>query len=93
MILKPLVAGPIDSLAAVTGSLRITGQTSELGQPFQCRVDLYSKFGKKLIATTVADSRGGYEFKGLAANIKFFVVIHHPSSRFNAVIQDNVVPK
>ncbi|WP_034171140.1 hypothetical protein [Acinetobacter sp. YZS-X1-1] len=93
MILKYLVAGPTDSLAAVTGALKITGHTNELGQPHQCRVDLYSKSGKKLVATTISDSQGNYEFKGLAANIKFFLITHHPSSRFNAVIQDNVVPK
>ncbi len=93
MILKFLIAGRIDSLAAFTGPLKISGTTRELGQPRQSRVDLYSKSGKKLIATTISDSQGNYEFKGLAADMKFFVVNHHPLNTFNAVIQDNVVPK
>ena len=46
----------------------------------------------RLIADKLTDIHGNYEFDHLTKT-RFFIVAHHPASQFNAVIQDNVVPK
>ena len=74
------------------GSCSIKGQVGELGDNITCRVRLFEKNPGRLIADTATDEKGHYEFKGLSNTI-FFIVAHHPTSQYNAVIQDNVVPK
>lgn len=72
--------------------LRIKGSVSELNIPIPCRVRLFEKLSGRLIADKLTDENGFYEFDHLTKT-KFFIVAHHPASQFNAVIQDNVVPK
>ncbi|MCK4100807.1 hypothetical protein [Acinetobacter radioresistens] len=56
------------------------------------RVRLFEKLSGKLVVETLTDSLGNYSFKNLSKT-SFFLVTHDPASQFNAVIQDNVVPK
>ncbi len=72
--------------------LSIKGIVTEKKVPIPCRVRLFEKLSGRLIAETATDAQGNYEFDHLTA-VKFFLVAHHPASLYNAVIQDNVVPK
>lgn len=74
------------------GGYSIKGQVKELGNNIPCRVRLFEKSTGRLIADVATDEAGNYKFLNLIKT-KFFVVAHHPASQFNAVIQDNVVPK
>ncbi|MDH1240759.1 carboxypeptidase regulatory-like domain-containing protein [Acinetobacter johnsonii] len=73
-------------------SLSIKGCVNESNTPIPCRVRLFEKLSGRLIADKLTDLNGNYEFDHLA-KINFFIVAHHPGSQYNAVIQDNVVPK
>ena len=74
------------------GDYSIKGQVKELGNNIPCRVRLFEKSTGRLIADVATDEVGNYAFLNLIKT-KFFIVAHHPASQFNAVIQDNVVPK
>ena len=52
----------------------------------------YERTTGKKVGECVADKHGKYSFRGLTA-ANHFIIAHHPESTFNAVIQDNVVPK
>lgn len=72
--------------------ISIKGQVKELGNNIPCRVRLFEKSTGRLIADVATDEVGNYEFLNLMKT-RFFIVAHHPRNQFNAVIQDNVVPK
>jgi|GEM_PF-1660354 len=74
------------------GGYSIKGQVKELGNNIPCRVRLFEKNTGRLIADVATDEVGNYRFPNLMKT-RFFIVAHHPASQFNAVIQDNVVPK
>ena len=74
------------------GYYSIKGQVKELGNNIPCRVRLFEKSTGRLIADVATDEFGNYKFLNLI-KARFFVVAHHPENQFNAVIQDNVVPK
>ena len=71
----------------------IKGQVREENTPTPCRVRLFERKSGQLMAEVATDSQGHYAFYNLSDEERFFVVAHHPRLRFNAVIQDNVVPK
>ena len=72
--------------------LKIIGSVSQKNTLIPCRVRLFEKLSGRLIADIQTDSIGNYEFDHLT-NTNFFIVAHHPQNQYNAVIQDNVVPK
>ena len=78
--------------AIKTGSYSISGKVKELGNNIPCRVRLFEKNTGRLIADVATDEVGNYKFLNLIKT-KFFIVAHHPLNQYNAVIQDNVVPK
>lgn len=91
--LKPVSTVPSDSfIFTASKGKSIKGRVSELSVPIPCRIRLFEKSSGKLIADVSTDKFGNYEFDHLT-QIKCFIVAHHPTSKFNAVIQDNVVPK
>ena len=45
------------------------------------------------ITITKPDNDGNYQFLGLSTSLKTFIVAFDQGQQFNAVIQDNVVPK
>lgn len=71
----------------------ITGTVMQLGQEINATVQLYSKATNQLLDSVETNKGGIYIFKSLQKSKSYFVVAHHPKSQYNAVIQDNVVPK
>ena len=74
------------------GQLKIKGQINRLGVPTQSRLRLYDKFSGAMVADVTADKNGNYEIIGLSKS-KYYIVSHDSIDQFNAIIQDNVVPK
>lgn len=81
-----------DPVLTTDRGLSIKGATKVLGDNARYIVNLFEKSSGRLIANQLSDGNGNYEFSHLT-NTKFFLIAHHPASQFNAVIQDNVVPK
>ena len=92
MLLKVKHLVPQYNTCGVYGFKEINGVVCVLGAPSQCRVSLYERTTGKKVGECVADKHGKYAFRGLTA-ANHFIIAHHPESTFNAVIQDNVVPK
>lgn len=75
------------------------GQSSIRGnvtkEEIQCLafVQLYESVSKALIAQTKTNENGFYSFDNLNPAFSYFVVAHDHTTKYNAVIQDNVVPK
>ena len=73
---------------------KIQGSVKKLGQQYQdATVVLYNKANLLPIAVRKPDENGNYKFLGLNTDLKTFVVAFDANKQFNAVIQDNVVPK
>lgn len=89
---KPIGIPIADTNQSKNAVYAIRGRVSELGIKLPCRVRLFEKNSGRLIADVLTNDAGYYEIRGLA-KVAFFIVAHHPASKFNAVIQDNVVPK
>lgn len=82
---------PIEIGLVVT---KIKGSVKKLGQQYQnATVVLYNKANLQPIAVRKPDQNGNYQFLGLNTNLKTFVVAFDKNQQYNAVIQDNVVPK
>ena len=78
------------------GEAKILGTTKKLGQVYaDVTVRLYERqSGNKLhIADTQSDENGKYMFLNLPNDKQFYVVGIDPLENYNAVIQDNLVPK
>lgn len=80
------------AILSVDQGLSIKGAVKEKNIPIPCRVRLFEKLSGRMIADVLTDNTGNYVFNHLT-QAKFFLVAHHPQNQFNAVIQDNVVPK
>lgn len=79
--------------SAINGSVSsIRGVVRKLGVNLPCRVRLYEKQTGIKVDEILTDEFGNYVFTNLE-KIKFFIIAHDPLSQYNAVIQDNVVPK
>lgn len=86
IILQQISTGPV--VAKVMGSVK------KLGQQYQnATVVLYNKSNLQPIAIRKPDQNGNYQFLGLNTDLKTFIVAFDASKQYNAVIQDNVVPK
>jgi len=84
--LQPVPTGPVVA--------KIQGSTKKLGQQYQdALVVLYNKANLQPIAVRKPDQNGNYSFLGLNTDLKTFIVAFDQKRQFNAVIQDNVVPK
>ena len=86
--LQPTILTPTTVVGSVKGSVK------KLGQNYQnASVVLYSKANLQPIAIRKPKENGDYSFMGLTTDMKTFVVAFDANKQFNAVIQDNVVPK
>lgn len=84
----------IDSnLSNSNNHLVIAGKTKKLNITLPCVVRLYERISGNLVESTWSDIEGSYSFFNLNKNTKYYVMAMDPKSQFNAVIQDNVVPK
>ncbi|MCL6243361.1 MULTISPECIES: hypothetical protein [Acinetobacter] len=81
-----------DSAISTAYPLSIKGVVRKKNINIPCRIRLYERFSGRLIDEVLSTDDGQYEFSQLS-NVKYFIVAHDPASQFNAVIQDNVVPK
>lgn len=90
--IKNAICASSDSIRTNVAGLAIKGSVKEKGAPIPCRVRLFEKLSGRLLEDVLTDNEGNYEFSHLTKT-KFFIVAHHPENQFNAVIQDNVVPK
>ncbi|QYA56412.1 carboxypeptidase regulatory-like domain-containing protein [Acinetobacter johnsonii] len=81
-----------ETLYDFTNQRAIKGSVSKKNIRIPCIVRLYEKSSGRLVKEVIADKNGNYTFNQLV-KIKYFIVAFDPSSQFNAVIQDNVVPK
>lgn len=75
-----------------TNGLYIKGQVLKKGINIPCRVDLYYRNTKKLAKTVTTDNQGYYQFDDIELG-RYFIVAHDPDGEYNAVIQDNIIPK
>lgn len=86
ILLQNISVGPV--IAKITGSVK------KLGQRYKdATVVLYNKANLQPIAIRKPDQNGNYYFLGLNTDLKTFIVAFDKNQQFNAVIQDNVVPK
>lgn len=70
----------------------ISGTVFELGVPVSREVRVYSRSSGILLATTTSNESGHYKIY-LPSDSSYTVISKDPHKKFNAVIQDNVVPK
>ena len=84
-------SGDLDGSSA----LFIEGMVKKLGFAFSypCQVFLLDRSNMQVIRKTLSDNHGKYRFEGLRQNYEYTIVATDPRKQFNAVIQDNVVPK
>jgi len=86
--LQPTILTPTSIIGSIKGSVK------KLGQNYQnADVVLYNKANLQPIAVQKPDGNGNYQFLGLNTNLKTFIVAFDKNQQFNAVTQDNVVPK
>lgn len=85
-LLQNINAGPV--IAKVAGSAKKLGQQYE-----DATLVLYNKANLQPIAIRKPDQNGNYKFLGLNTDLKTFIVAFDKNQQFNAIIQDNVVPK
>ena len=78
--------GPLNTAAEIRGVVKKQGVAS------QAIVHLYSP-SEDIMRSISSDQNGSYAFKGLAKNVKYVIFSRDKNRNFNAVIQDNVVPK
>lgn len=71
----------------------IKGKVTARGLKYPCTVSLHERSGRNLMQSKETDLQGNYNFENLAFGFVFFVMATDPAKKFNAVIQDNVVPK
>lgn len=76
----------------LTNGFSIKGTIKEKDVIKPCRVRLFEQSSGRLIYDIVTDLEGNYQFNNLT-KVKFYIVAHHPESKFNAVIQDNIIPE
>lgn len=103
--MKPIARKAFHSSSFVNGNFNanfgskntvasIKGSVKKLGIKYsQALVVLYSKADLLPVAIRKPDTNGNYQFLGLNTELKTFVVAFDKDQQFNAVIQDNVVPK
>lgn len=73
---------------------KVAGSVKKLGQQYKdSTLVLYNKVNLQPIVVKKPDENGDYQFSGLNTNLKTFIVALDQNQQFNAVIQDNVVPK
>ena len=87
-LLQNVGFGTKNTVASIKGSIK------KLGVNYQnATVALYNKSNLSLIALRKPNSNGAYGFGGLNNSLNKFILAFDNTRQYNAVIQDNVVPK
>ena len=72
----------------------IKGATTKLGEQYNgATVVLYNKANLQPLMIKRTDKNGSYQFLGLNNKLNLFIVAFDNNQQYNAVIQDNVIPK
>ena len=81
-------------IPAAASAAKITGSVKKLGEKYQdATIVLYNKGNLQPIAIQKPDANGSYRFSGLNTSLNTFIVAFDQKQQYNAVTQDNVVPK
>lgn len=73
---------------------KIQGIVNEKTTPYdKTIVALYDKYTMDLVALRKPDIQGFYKFSGIHSSTQFFIIAFDLNHKFNAIIQDNVIPK
>ncbi|MFW2099043.1 hypothetical protein [Acinetobacter johnsonii] len=84
----------LQNISAGSVIAKVKGSVKKLGEQYRyATVVLYNKSNLQPIAIFKPDQNGDYKFLGLNTDLKTFIVAFDMNQEFNAVIQDNVVPK
>lgn len=72
----------------------IKGSVKKVGEKYtNAKVCIFRKSDMQLLAVRKPDASGNYIIHGLNKDITTFVVAFDDNQQYNAVIQDNVIPK
>ena len=71
----------------------IKGKVTKVDVAYPCIVSIHERESRSLIESKITDKAGNYAFHNLSYGFSFFLVAIDPAKKFNAVIQDSVVPK
>ena len=83
----------VSSKRQFTGDFgKVAGTTYQQGVPISARIKIMSRHNLNGLADLKSDSSGAYSIY-LPRFAKYTIFSLSPSGKFNAVIQDNVVPK
>lgn len=86
--LQPIAIGANTVIGSIKGSVK------KLGVNYQdAMIVLYNKTNLLPIAIRKPDINGNYQILGLNKSLACFIVAFDLDQQYNAVIQDNVVPK
>ena len=84
----------LQSISVGSVIAKVAGSVKKLGQQYEdATVVLYNKANLQPISVRKPDQNGNYQFLGLNTDLKTFIVAFDKNQQYNAVIQDNVVPK
>lgn len=87
-LLQDIGFGSKNTVASIKGTIK------KLGVNYRdATVVLYNKANLQAIAIRKPKENGDYQFLGLNTDLNTFIVAFDASKQYNAVIQDNVVPK
>lgn len=93
MFIKTQVSNnPLVSEITPDSVFKIKGFLSKQGVPIVGIVQLLSISSGRVIRVSRSKPDGSYEFKGLP-KVRYVILSRDQNQQFNAVIQDNVVPK
>lgn len=89
-LIKPLII----VRTADQGFGQVKGATKKLGGNYSpVPVCIFKRSNRQLLWETTSKADGSYAFRNIAVGLECFVVAFDPNNQYNAVIQDNVVPK
>ena len=87
---KPIIA----VLNSNQGFGQIKGTTKKVGANYSpVPVCVFRRDNRQLLWEIKSKADGSYAFRNIAVGLECFVVAFDPNNQYNAVIQDNVVPK
>ena len=91
----PKLQRPIITISNSNQGLgKVDGVTKKLGSNYSpVPVCLFRRDNRQLLWETKSKADGSYAFRNIAVGLECFVVAFDPNNQYNAVIQDNVVPK
>jgi hypothetical protein len=73
---------------------QIKGAIKKVGANYsRVPVCVFRRDNRQLLWEITSKSDGSYAFRNIAKGLECFVVAFDPNNQYNAVIQDNVVPK